>query len=61
MSCSPTAATQATWLRQQPEFITELTGPEKSLEDADAVSDKTGEARIINILSFFGKYIRSMP
>jgi hypothetical protein len=40
--------------RQEPEFISELTGVEKCLAEVAAAGDLTREARIINIVSFFG-------
>ncbi len=40
--------------RQEPEFISELTGAEKCLAKVAVVGDLNREARIINILIFFG-------
>jgi hypothetical protein len=40
--------------RQESEFISELTGAEKCLAEVAAAGDLTREARIINIVSFFG-------
>jgi hypothetical protein len=40
--------------RQTPEFISEISGAEKCLMEAAAADEQTGEARILNILGFFG-------
>jgi hypothetical protein len=40
--------------RQDPEFFREISGSEKSLSDAAAAGAQTSEAKIINLLEFFG-------
>jgi hypothetical protein len=40
--------------RQDPDFFREISGSEKSLTDAAAASTLTSEAKILNILEFFG-------
>ncbi len=40
--------------RQDPDFFREISGSEKSLSDAAAAGALTSEAKIINILEFFG-------
>jgi hypothetical protein len=40
--------------RQAPDFFREISGSEKSLSDAAAAGALTSEAKIINILEFFG-------
>ncbi len=40
--------------RQDPDFFREISGSEKSLTDAAAAGALTSEARILNILEFFG-------
>jgi hypothetical protein len=40
--------------RQDPDFFREISGSEKSLSDAAAAGALTSEARILNILEFFG-------
>jgi hypothetical protein len=40
--------------RQDPDFLREISGSEKSLSDAAAAGKRTAEARILNILEFFG-------
>ncbi len=40
--------------RQDPEFYREISGSEKSLTDAAAAGKRTSEARILNVLEFFG-------
>ncbi len=40
--------------RQDPDFFREISGSEKSLTDAAAAGVLTSEARILNILEFFG-------
>jgi hypothetical protein len=40
--------------RQDPDFFREISGSEKSLTDATAAGTLTSEAKILNILEFFG-------
>jgi hypothetical protein len=40
--------------RQDPDFLREISGSEKSLSDAAAAGNRTAEARILNVLEFFG-------
>ncbi len=40
--------------RQDPDFLREISGSEKSLNDAAAAGKRTMEARVLNILEFFG-------
>jgi hypothetical protein len=40
--------------RQDPDFLREISGSEKSLVDAAAAGKRTTDARILNILEFFG-------
>ncbi len=40
--------------RQDPEFLREISGSEKSLSEAAAAGKRTAEARILNMLEFFG-------
>jgi hypothetical protein len=40
--------------RQDPEFLREISGSEKSLSEAAAAGKRTAEARILNVLEFFG-------
>jgi hypothetical protein len=40
--------------RQDPDFLREISGSEKSLSDAAAAGKRTEEARILNVLEFFG-------
>jgi hypothetical protein len=40
--------------RQDPEFLREFSGSEKSLSDAAAAGKRMAEARILNVLEFFG-------
>ncbi len=40
--------------RQDPDFFREISGSEKSLSDAAAACNRTAEARILNVLEFFG-------
>ncbi len=40
--------------RQDPDFLREISGSEKSLIDAAAAGKRTTDARILNILEFFG-------
>ncbi len=40
--------------RKDPEFLREFSGSEKSLSDAAAAGKRTAEARILNVLEFFG-------
>jgi hypothetical protein len=39
---------------QDPEFLREISGSEKSLSDAAAAGKRTAEARFLNVLEFFG-------
>ncbi len=39
---------------QDPDFLREISGSEKCLTDAAAAGELTSEARILNILEFFG-------
>jgi hypothetical protein len=39
---------------QDPEFLREFSGSEKSLSEAAAAGKRTAEARILNVLEFFG-------
>jgi hypothetical protein len=40
--------------RQDPDFFREISGSEKSLTDAAAAGNLTSDAKILNILEFFG-------
>jgi hypothetical protein len=40
--------------RQDPDFLRELSGSEKSLYDAAAAGELTSDAKIINMIEFFG-------
>jgi hypothetical protein len=40
--------------RQDPELLREFSGSEKSLSEAAAAGKRTAEARILNVLEFFG-------
>jgi hypothetical protein len=40
--------------RQEPDFLREISGSEKSLSEAAAAGKRTAEARILNVLEFFG-------
>ncbi len=40
--------------RQDPEFLREFSGSEKSLSEAASAGKRTAEARILNVLEFFG-------
>jgi hypothetical protein len=40
--------------RQDPDFLRELSGSEKSLSDAAAAGELTSDAKIINMIEFFG-------
>ncbi len=40
--------------RQDPEFLREIYGSEKSLSEAATAGKRTAEARILNVLEFFG-------
>ena len=40
--------------RQDPDFLREISGSEKILVDAAAAGKRTLEARVLNILEFFG-------
>ncbi len=40
--------------RQDPEFLREISGSEKSLSNAATAGKRTAEARILNVLEFFG-------
>jgi hypothetical protein len=40
--------------RLDPEFLTEISGSEKCLTEAAAAGERTYEARILNMLGFFG-------
>jgi hypothetical protein len=40
--------------RQDPDFLREISGSEKSLSDAAAAGELTSDAKIINMIAFFG-------
>jgi hypothetical protein len=40
--------------RQDPDFLREFSGSEKSMSEAAAAGTRTAEARILNVLEFFG-------
>jgi hypothetical protein len=40
--------------RQDPDFLREISGSEKSLSEAAAAGKRTAEARILNVVEFFG-------
>ncbi len=42
------------WNRQDPDFFREISGSEKSLSDAAAAGALTSEAKIVNMIEFFG-------